>query len=790
MGLPPRATLRPSLPLVTSAALRLMPTDPPAPPRGGASLADIVRRLGEIPFASASDVSVGSEDELQSAVLGDASRVDLPLTIRASSFYENAMRRISSGAASEKIGSGIQHYLSDNVDGVWEHSWVRFSAERLNDAARGEFDSNLLERRADPSRGLRSDLHRFRVPGDDSSAVRLPASAVIRLSLAQAIGELAAMGRPAPANAIGLLQHFGNDNTSPETASCYVAPLRTAGGQCGEPTTRETSLRYLLTAALAGYANDSLGLHASGQDLQVYFSPHPPMRLAELNDCVSDAFYRELFMNPCVAGWEDGQAKHRYMELCHQVLSRSRLSAVAKLREAGIIVNDLVLLPVFSSISLANNGTHVSFGSRSLTHALASGTSEFRAADEKRLGDFVTKVTEHFLPLTTGLYSAAPMRLDFMDFHPERALGFLPHQLDYSNLRQLWQQWKEKARIGIFGRVATPFGPRLVDRFIGRVARLRGDLVVDGRLLDYPVALLSTDRSPALNGEEGNSERLKADLTSLGVFDERMSLYVPIRQRREQTMGFSGFEMRHHSLFESFTGDLTPAVALEALIVALALRYAESGAYDHRDIPDTPLVESERRFPLFASAIGLPCFYVHSRTPNRLIKRILALTDGVTLSRRHRSYLKVPLDGWRLALLAVLRADAPDLVEQYGGEALLKDCERRITAPSEYAAGPRLTKAIVENAGASNAWELDHRDFGEAAEHYYRNTLRARHLKEAFTELARVVGRHDGIAVRPDELRSLERALTQGRAREGEALRTVELALAAIASEAVRVSRA
>lgn len=195
------------------------------------------------------------------------------------------------------------------------------------------------------------------------------------------------------------------------------------------------------------------------------------------------------------------------MELCHQVLSRSRLNAVAKLREAGIIVNDLELLPVFSSISLANNGTHVSFGSRALAAGLEGSDGSFTPSDEKRLGDFVAKVSEHFLPLSTGLYSAAPMRLDFVDFHPERALGFLPHQLDYSNLRQLWQQWKEKARLGVLGRVATPFCPRLFDKFFGRLAGLRGDVVADGRLLDYPVALLSTDRSPAFDGIEGNTAR-------------------------------------------------------------------------------------------------------------------------------------------------------------------------------------------------------------------------------------------------------------------------------------------
>ncbi len=102
----------------------------------------------------------------------------------------------------------------------------------------------------------------------------------------------------------------------------------------------------------------------------VYHGPHPPVRQAELSSCISDSFYRELFMSPCLSGWDDGEAKAEYMHLCHQVLSRSQLNSVAKLREAGLIANNLIVLPSPSNVSLANNGIHVSMGSRSLTRAL------------------------------------------------------------------------------------------------------------------------------------------------------------------------------------------------------------------------------------------------------------------------------------------------------------------------------------------------------------------------------------------------------------------------------------
>ena len=77
-----------------------------------------------------------------------------------------------------------------------------------------------------------------------------------------------------------------------------------------------------------------------------------------------------------------------------------------------------------SNISLANNGAHISLGSAKLTAHLADEASGFTAAHEKFLGDLVIKIVEHFLPLFVGTYSAAPYRLDFVDFHPEKVRLF------------------------------------------------------------------------------------------------------------------------------------------------------------------------------------------------------------------------------------------------------------------------------------------------------------------------------------------------------------------------------
>ena len=83
------------------------------------------------------------------------------------------------------------------------------------------------------------------------------------------------------------------------------------------------------------------------------------------------------------------------------------------------------------------------------------------AAHEKYLGDLVTKFVEHFLPMFVGTYSAAPYRLAFGDFHPEKALSFLPFELDYTHLRMIWRRWRKKAHLKVrpWGFGSPPSAP-------------------------------------------------------------------------------------------------------------------------------------------------------------------------------------------------------------------------------------------------------------------------------------------------------------------------------------------
>jgi hypothetical protein len=238
---------------------------------------------------------------------------------------------------------------------------------------------------------------------------------------------------------------------------------------------------------------------------------------------------------------------------------------------------------------------------------------------EKYFGDLVIKIVEHFLPLFVTTCTAAPYRLGFSDFHPEKVLGYLPHELDHTHLRMLWRRWKKKADLRFCGHSFTPVGPLWLDHLTSTLLRLRGDYLPDVRLIDYLVALHSVDHSPALNGILGNQDQLKADLSEMGVFDSRMAIYLPYRMRNLDTYGFSGFEGRHYSLFPDLNQSMALAVNLQTLITAMGYRWAIEGNLTHADIPDDPCTESERRQIFFATAIGLPTVFIRADTGNLLM---------------------------------------------------------------------------------------------------------------------------------------------------------------------------
>jgi hypothetical protein len=687
-----------------------------------------------IPF-TLDDATAGVENELQAVVIGKGDSVDLPLTILASNYFKNVIKKAKTGDSPKQVLTALETFLETNNRAIWENSWVRFPQRRLTRYAHQVFQTDLLADKQDPTSGKRSDAGRFIVNLNGEQQIRIPVSYLLKLALADVATVHNTHGCLRKI-AETLLNHFLSDNTSPETTSFYTVPLSSRFGK-GKGIAGETLLRYLTCQLLIQYANHRFELTESGQKARIYFAPNPPLRQRKLNELIPDSFYRELFMSPCLSGWDKGEDKHRYMGFCHKILSNSQLNAIVKLKEAGIISSNLVVLPNTSNTSLANNGTYVSLGSKLLNQVLSDSISGFSPVEEKYFGDLAIKVTEHFLPLFVGHYSRAPYRLDFWDFHPEKVLGYLPHQLDFTHLRMLWRRWKKKADLQFLGRRFTPFGPELFDRIFSRVCGIKGDFVTDYRLLDYFVSLLSTEQSPALNGRLGNDERLKKDLSSMGIFDGAMATYLLYRLRQHATMGFSGFEGRYYSQFENLTNDLGEAVNLQALISALAYKFILHDQVHHADIPDNPFVESERRQIFFGAAIGIPTFFVSKKSPNSFLKRILRYAERMRPSRRYQGYVRVHNREYQKALLTFIRSEGADLVEMMDMASTLNDLQNRLDDPETYAASARLTKGILNEAGASRPLKISGAEFNLAAESYYRETLRKQQMREAFTVLKR-----------------------------------------------------
>jgi len=686
--------------------------------------------LDGLPFAPG-EVTAGSEDELQAVVVGNADACDLPITIRDSRFLTNIARRSSSGEAPRKTYLEVQQFLSD-TEQIWENSWIRFPERRLSPLALNTFLADLKIGERGQLKRHRADSVKFTFEQRGETWLRIPISYALKLALADLSGTQPYMPEKMRLEAKRLQRHFSNDNTSPETTSFHVVAPREQT-LIGERVARESARRFLFTSLLMSWANLRFGLLESGQRALVYHAPHPPVRQTELSSCISDSFYRELFVSPCLSGWEDGEAKADYMQLCHQVLSRSQLNSVAKLREAGILANNLIVLPSLSNVSLANNGIHITMGSRALTRAIAHGAVEAQR-EEKRLGDLAIKIFEHLLVLFVGTYSAAPYRIDFAEFHPEKLLSFLPHELDFTHLRLMWREWKEKADMRMLGRAVTPYGPHGLDSFFARAFGLRGDLVPDYRLINYPVAWLATEQASALDGEPGNVTRLASQLDELGIVDRRLSFYMPLRLREFGKMGFSGFEGRYYSLFPTYHRDMAAAASLQQLLLMISYQLALDGTVEANDIPDDPTSESERRQPFFFAAAGLPAFYVHKKSRNELLKKIMRHCKSTRSSWRHPDYLRVPIRDYRDALLAWLTESAQGTIAQAQADVTIMELRFRL-ADKSLQAHERIVDDVMRESGSHDPMKLSAREFNRLAEQHYRETLRRENLREAFEQL-------------------------------------------------------
>ena len=216
------------------------------------------------------DITAGTENELAAVVVGNRDAADLPLAIARLPFFE----------AGGRATAELEKWLADNAGQAWEHSWLRIPRAALNAAARITLDSDLAGR---------SDREDFNV---DHDSVRVPASYVLKLALADVLGARDLPGRAllAGQRALGC---FLNDNTAPEIISTHIVSGK-HGEAPGKAVARENAQRFLLTQLLAAYANEKFDLRASGQELSIYAAPNPPARLKGLSRLLPADAYRDL----------------------------------------------------------------------------------------------------------------------------------------------------------------------------------------------------------------------------------------------------------------------------------------------------------------------------------------------------------------------------------------------------------------------------------------------------------------------------------------------------------------
>ena len=168
------------------------------------------------------------ENELQAVVLGKRQDLDLAISIEESNYYKNIVRRAASGDTSRKKILGLERYLNQRSDDVWENSWVRFPQKALNTYANHIFSADLKSDKTNPASEPRSDSASFTFTKEGESFVRIPVSYLLKLALADALGSVE-VGHPlVRITGEKMMAHFSNDNTSPEIFSFHPVGAKVA----------------------------------------------------------------------------------------------------------------------------------------------------------------------------------------------------------------------------------------------------------------------------------------------------------------------------------------------------------------------------------------------------------------------------------------------------------------------------------------------------------------------------------------------------------------------------------
>jgi hypothetical protein len=167
-------------------------------------------KVASLPFMIC-DTTAGSESELQSAVAGSKHNVDLPTYIEQSNYFENIIKRAKAGDTQKKIITGLEKYLNNHQDQIWENSWVWFPRKTMSSFAECTFQRDLYADKDDPLKGQRNDFHQFIYCKNGEDFIRIPVSYLLKLSLAQVISSEKATHPLIYQIGYALLQHFLNE---------------------------------------------------------------------------------------------------------------------------------------------------------------------------------------------------------------------------------------------------------------------------------------------------------------------------------------------------------------------------------------------------------------------------------------------------------------------------------------------------------------------------------------------------------------------------------------------------
>jgi hypothetical protein len=106
-------------------------------------------------------------------------------------------------------------------------------------------------------------------------------------------------------------------------------------------------------------------------------------------------------------------------------------------------------------------------------------------------------------------------------------------------------------------------------------------------------------------------------------------------------------------------------------------------------------------------------------------------------------------------LLETIQEDGRELIAEYGCEEVLARLRDRLLSPDEHSTLGKLTGGILREEGIGSPMDLPGDGFNLAAERYYRNALRIRHLLEGFGSVLDAVRESE----REDPYRDLTRCV-------------------------------